>query len=396
MTTAYSVSCSDKEATAFRKGWSQAFGTIQGGIYLVPSETQGIVIQHYPRFRISCILPATKRKLKLSFTKDEWKSKEFEFSTPDILLSQCITIAGNRHLYCIKLEHYGCNCITCKPNLHSVYCHCGECLKTRLDGRISNHFNLFSCKKTTVDFMSGSNINNNIITSPIVFANVYNDGKICFGQQRIPGNLRAANNNFWGSTFNNDFKYATFKHRWCVNKSAHYYGPHWIVKKNHAGNCRKLISHICGCKCLDKNKHHFTCGGCFCVCSCSCCLGACQCVCNCECCRRVCGCSCDCDYNDEFADFIQTAFSTVPGKFHSLIHVDVTGSNWISVAQKIDGIFISSEPKLLQKVNPNFHRILIDSKVVIGLGRIIADNEWEITLENNKVLLLDDKEVKIL
>lgn len=387
MSTLYSISRTE-DVKSYRQGWSQAFGTVQGQIILVPSEAEGTVFQFSPRFKISCFLPEIKRNLKLSYFKLDSRTSTHEFLIPKLILIQDIDLLGSRNSWCTKsYDHPNCNCKTCLPSYHSPCCFCGECLKTRkFEHTKSSSFSIMSYKKTETE----------ITTSVIRFANIYDTGKLCLGTQWAPTNLRIANNNFWGSTFNNDFKLASFSHRWCINKSQHHNSAHWITPKNHTGSCRKQIAHKCDCNCPIKDKHQIDCKynrACFCVCACPCCLGACKCFCQCDCCRKVCGCSCDCFFNEEFAEFFKLVFkSTSSAAYYPNPHIK--GTQFVSTQQKIDGVFISSEAKLLKKIENNYHHKFPDgTSFIAGFSRAIADNEWEVTLEDGQVILLDTKEI---
>jgi len=82
--TAYSKST--KKAATYRRGWSHIWGSLKGGIYLIPSETTKVVVQTLPDIKISCILAAKKRRLQVTY--DKQNLVEIEVNTSPLLLMQ--------------------------------------------------------------------------------------------------------------------------------------------------------------------------------------------------------------------------------------------------------------------------------------------------------------------
>lgn len=383
MTTIYSYNANDKSAVAYRQGWSHAFGKYQGTLYLVPSEAEATIFQYQPSLRISCILPATIRHLQISYNKDH-RVSILPIETPRILISQIVI---EKNTFCGDTNP--CLCSSCHKNPHPGFCRCDYCSSKQQSASV---FYLFH----------GRLGNASLLYAPLEFANVYPEGRICFGRQNIPTNLRYANSNFWGSTFNNDFKRAEIAHRFCPNKTVHSYYGHWTARKRHAYPCYRKVIHTCDrCDCrklLPSPLHLYDCDytvqGCSCPCSCDCCSGTCGCFCSCGCCRGHCGCSCICDKNADFAAFLNKRIKLFSG-YHDGTQ-DFLGTGFVSTLKSVDAIFVSSQPEMLAKVDVKFHRNVGSKKslAVLGFGRLVPDNEWEITLENGETLLLGEKEVR--
>lgn len=187
--TTYSKSA--EEAATYRRGWSRIWGSLKGGIYLVPSETAKIVVQTLPDIKISCVLAAKKRRLEVSFDKE--KILEVEVNTPDLLLQQVLLQVP-----------YHCEEITCKEcKGHDLICFCESCQRFKrqhfIDDPITPYYlyELMAEKK-----YNGNNI---FYIRPYRIGNVDPDGKICIGRQTPTPTLRQANFNFWNSSFNNDY-----------------------------------------------------------------------------------------------------------------------------------------------------------------------------------------------
>lgn len=389
MTAIYSYSASDESATAFRRGWSDIFGQYQGTLFLVPSEAEATLIQLSPTIRFNCVLPPTTRQLHVSYYRDPISTYSIE--TPRLLLTQIISTL---HYQCRDV--HPCICSQCYTQPHPFYCKCEICQQLIGQRRnyVRNLFQIYACDITNAGF------NYNLFN----FANVYPDGKICFGAQAIPTNLRHANNNFWGSTFNNDFHRVELSHGSGSNcqKRKHTWRLHFSERNHYNTPCRRQVKHVCNnCQCRLYAKsplHLFDClmitAGCGCPCTCPCCSGSCQCICNCPCCLNVCSCSCTCDFNDDYAKYLhQTCRQAAESSYYS--GTDLMGHNYVAIKNRIDAIFFSDRETILEKIESAHHRTISGKNCAIGFGRLIPDDEWEITFEDGQILLLGGKEVQI-
>lgn len=392
----YSISKTEQEDKIYRKNWTSIFGKHQGSIYLLPTETEQIIIQIAPYLRISAILGSKTRNLRFSYSKTEATALTTEIKTPRILISHLLTHQGSR-----CGTYAPCQCKTCHPGQHAIICACPQC-KTDLVRR------KFIRDQFTIHSLAEFSTNTNLLTKPLKFANVYpTDARICFGYQSPVTNLRHANNNYWGTTFNNDFKHVEFNsHTYCDNKTTHYLHGHFNLRAKHTLNsCRRQVVHTCACACKNKVRHAYSCEyyryGCRCACTCPCCQGACNCICNCSCCRKSCSCSCNCTFNEEFVEHLQGIILNNSGFYDHTC--DFIGSQRIIVNNRFEGIFFSYDPAILKKISNEYHysdtlyTTMGDIKpYVIGMVRSIPDNEWEITFEDGQILLLEDNEVGIV
>jgi hypothetical protein len=362
--------------------------TIKGGIYLLPSESIGTIVQYYPFLRISCALPKTTRNLSVFYKSENGKSSKQKalITTPKLLLSQVIY---NTREYCGDTRP--CNCRVCFPSPHPLVCFCHSCLKygdrTALAFRPKSSYYLHAI----------SDDQDRILGREYRLANVYEDsGKICIGNLSPANNLRQMNFNLWNSTFNDDFGQYTIFHRQCSKKTHYFSTKHFHKKHNELlRRCRKNIQHKCGCL-GESGLHEYNCHcyrDCSCKCVCDCCAGKCQCACDCCCCKDICSCRCGCDLT---LDYIELLKKYNPFKLLSKkdLTEDICGSKYLSSSAKTGGIFISHNDELKDKIDSKYHCRTKKTSSIIGFANYF-DNEWRIDL-NDQTLVLAGQEVYVL
>jgi len=322
--------------TAFERGWSRIWGTCQGGIFLVPTETHKIVVKLQPSLGVSCFFQPKIRPLRASC--DKHNEVDFFKKTPSLLLHQVLF----SQLNCGPFSA----CKIC--DFHSLLCYCQDCLLVRKSDtrslRARRHRAIKSARYMLYEVIDPDKDCFQI--RPYRIANVGERGSICFGGQTIPPSSRQANFNFWNSTFNNDYTEIHKPHR-----SSHCTNKHHGVRpfrncsgtfRNHSLRCRKKVVH--NCNCLQNDSYHK--GDCLCFyrcqcpCECLCCknINICQCPCTCSCCLKQCNCPCDCDRNILFAKQLEAYVAeteTCDG------FPFIFGSSYLASTKKTDGIFIT-------------------------------------------------------
>lgn len=376
-----------KHNANYALSWCRVWGKFQGTIYLVPTEGIAHLFQYRPSIVFSSILPAKERDLVIEHPKyDTTRAITAKVNAPQLLLSH-VTRIGESTICRADLRK--CDCKACMPDAyHAVTCHCDLCIKheTLRRSLIQNQFYLNQV--STPDLKAPTQWQG----FHWKFANVLADSAICYGQQAKAHNLRHANNNFWGSNFNNSNNVATLRHRSAdCSKVQHNHSS--VHNAYHPENCRKQVRHTCTCACPDKNQHHpFLCSGCNCRCACICCIKQCTCSCICACCRKTCNCHCSCSdatFHQGFIEFLQKANESL---YHSSLRAFV-GQDFLVWNEPLSGIFISHEPDLLAEIgNP-----LIDprgNKFVAGKAVEIFDGDWEITFQNKKQYFFSKKEIR--
>ena len=142
-------------------------------VHLLPSSCDKVIVQYYPSFRINCVLPAQTHKVQ-SRSHSHWRTGlngiEVEHKAPPLMFSAT---------YCasIQISAFLRTGIWAPPN-----------------------FQLFQ-----VDLKRNKAVWGRVYNMP----NVYNNnGNICWGGVTVPQNLRAANSNFWATSFNGDLSRA--------------------------------------------------------------------------------------------------------------------------------------------------------------------------------------------
>jgi len=280
-------------------------------ISLLPTSATTILVKYSPEVLVSCIVPPKNFEIKYSSTKNFIKKCDLLLGTPTLIIS----------------------------------CGYGDIPSVNNYQSINAGYTLWSLDTSR---------NNGVFVKPYKLANVWEKGKICFGDL-TPTNLRQAFNYYWTSGFNDDIK---LPHT-CLNK-AHNYEWHSGCycngsEKKHKCSCSRKTFHShhgCGCTTVEKSKKcRGTCKERFaetnCICcraitklqkkkskkkqlsdkqllkvsaiklkegevypgchcswrhkkSCSCFKGRCACFCKCKCCNNLCkhvSCECSCCKN---------------------------------------------------------------------------------------------------
>lgn len=397
--TTYSKSA--KEAATYRRGWSRIWGFLNGGIYLVPSETTKIVVQTSPDLKISCVFPPVTRHIKVSWDKETFV--DVDVNTPSLLIQQVLRqLPYNCCVDCVDSD-----CEKCKG--HPVICFCESCMqlkKRNLAGDPQSQYNLYEMfeKKAHVGF--------NLI--PFRMGNVYPTGRICTGQQSPPTTLRQINFNFWNSSFNNDFPevygaahHDAVKHHPSIcriNKHKqnipHIKGTAGFLPHPARKGCYRQIEHKC--KCFLKRLYHGRCpclqGDCACPCTCQCCTAQCNCACQCVCCNKQCLCCC-CDKNEIFARRVQAYNSSSTCFSYPRIKdgvPNVCGTEFMASSENTDGVFISYDDRLVSKIPLAARSHTKKGMAAIGLALLTRHGEWRIDFKAGYSTTFTDREVHLV
>lgn len=129
-------------------------------ISLLPKSSKAVVVNYTSGIRISCVIPPQKLKVRVSGDYGD-PIRKCKIETPTILASikyQDIPVYGNVEVESVSL------------------------------------------------FVIKTEIEDQIWLTPYLFANVYGDGRICWGTLDIPWDLKSACNTFWSSNFNEDLE----------------------------------------------------------------------------------------------------------------------------------------------------------------------------------------------
>jgi len=387
-----------KNAGSFRRGWGRIWGSIKGGIYLVPTETSKIVVQTAPDLKISCILPTKTRRISVS-----WDKKEFiptKIKTPTLVFQQILH----------KTEWHCCDqsCSICRG--HPAFCFCGPCKKNR-QGRSANPvsiYNLYELRNDPGKFP----------IKPYRMGNVYETGKVCFGRQNAPHSIRQANFNYWNSSFNNDFpdvhgdsNKSAVKHSRSVcnlnvkhlflekhNKNTYQtYGgvfePH--PKSTYLSRCCRAVTHKCQCS-SSYHRDNVLCpcytNTCNCSCECLCCKKMCDCKCQCLHCVKQCAC-CECNLNEIFARTLQTykeKSNSLCGQRH------IFGTTFLASSKPTEGVFITYSEELLRELPDSALSTLNRRKAAIGLATITKSDTWRVDFKADHSITFSNREVYLV
>lgn len=394
----------------YQLGWDRVYGHQgpRGCLYLLPSESSGVIVQYDPEFRISCCLPEKKRSVVT-----DWKGQEdrAEVKSPFLIWSQLFYLKRDFcNNYGYIAQHLdlspSCLCEDCQ-NLfsavtHPPTCYCEVC---RIPGlrqqRIVNSFYLFAVN---------TDEENDIVAQPYrLSGNIYEDGRVCFRKNssrshiRIPQNLREAHATFWMHRFDNDFNWKIPHtcerriHSWrnCGKRKKR-------VHKCRRGRNHNHLAHTCEikphrrCACCHKN--------CYCFELCACCMKKCNCeskwpnTCNCPCCKNICSCPCSCILAKDFARMVSN-YQPPPDKWEVYTSL-ICGESFFASTNKATGVFISYDPQFLSNIPRQFWRTGIkkpnkmvrsDMPFVIGIANPKTNTTWDIDLGEFQFSLNQDQ-----
>lgn len=153
-------------------------------LYLLPSETETVIVQTQPSLAISMLLPPTKRKINVDYYTDTEKPVVGELECPHILWTQVFVQW--------KQPHRGsfCRCIGCNSTDLTE-------IKHREYKGGSNPYRYFmhtpQLEKCTADELYAADYS---------VANC-DDGYVCWGSLSYPPSLRQASIFYWMSKLNN-------------------------------------------------------------------------------------------------------------------------------------------------------------------------------------------------
>ena len=160
-----------------------------GWIYLLPSNTQSILVQYSPKWKISCVLPEKQRRIHFKFhvcndVACQDYDNTFNIKTPTLVMSHSMI----------------------PPWVKST--------------KQNSYFDLYALDNTKKE---------HLYTAPYRLANVYESGKICFGAVSANdiASLRKANNLFWSSPFNLDNCPLVRQHQLNCGAVEHHYEEHY-------------------------------------------------------------------------------------------------------------------------------------------------------------------------
>lgn len=329
-----------------------------GWIYLLPTDTQKVLVKYAPKWLISCVLPDKRttssfRVKKYIDDEETWIERSLEINIPTLILSHSFV----------------------KPWVEK--------------SAVEQYFLLHAAEISDAS----------IRAAMFRLANVYSSGKLCFGEisnEGLPSNLRKANSLFWGTPFNDDASPFYDLHSMkCSNKSHENY-EHQDEEFRHS--CAFEREHQCACDSTDGN-HRPGCEcateDCGCECVCACCVRTCNCECKCECCLNVCGCACNCELTEQYFDWIHGYAEQLRADY-AIKTQFFLGDRYIGYNQPTSALFLSNDPKLEEWVPPKFwredgqkHRFILGSAIDqlnqtwrVDLGQL----QFEIPRENISIV----------
>lgn len=321
-----------QEQLEYKLNWERIFGkkTHRGMIFYIPSEAVATIVQYDPDFKISALIPPATRPIGVDY-KGYLMSRTHE--SPFLILSH-LKYNRNSDLY----SYYEKPSLEMEMSLkHFPWCHCQICTQIIVQLKTFNLYYLYAVSTQT---------DKEIMAQPYRLNNVYGDAKCCFkkgsGNHLNPKNLKQAHVRFWMDHFSDEFMLSPLVHK-CDTRS-------------HIFSYRHM-------DCLDINA----------PCFCNCCLSA-------------CGCPCACYLGEIFANFIAN-YKPSPEKWENYTRV-ICGNQFVSFSKKIEAVFISSDPELIQTVPTNFLKQSpqFPEQFLIGFANQ-QENQWEIDLLDQKLTL---------
>jgi len=192
---------------------SISIGAKQVFVSLLPSQSESVIVKYNPEIQVSCVIPP--QQFKINYAQSRHQSKrELEITTPTLIMS----------------------------------CGYGDVPGPASYKRVLRPYTLWAIDTTR---------QNQIYAKSYLFANVWQNGNICFGALK-PGSLRQAYNYFWSSNFNAEL----YREDHTCNKKAHLFIFHTgckcdPTKKNHTCSCPRITFHRhygCGCTNVGNSK----------------------------------------------------------------------------------------------------------------------------------------------
>lgn len=222
-----------------------SIGARQVFVSLLPSQAESVIVKYQPEIQVSCVIPPQKFPISYAFSRSTNRKRKLDITTPTLIMS----------------------------------CGYGDVPTPRTYKRVLRPYTLW-----VIDTQR----KNKIYGKPYLFANVYESGKICFGNLQ-PSSLRQAYNYYWTSSFNAELYRVSRVITHSCNNKAHtlsFHNGHRCdpTKKIHTCACPRITFHQhrqsdgvrggCGCRNVGKSKS---------------CRGACDNsqTSSCDCCRAI-------------------------------------------------------------------------------------------------------------
>jgi hypothetical protein len=192
---------------------------------LLPSQAESVIVKYQPEIQVSCVIPPQKFAISYAYSRSTRNKKTLDVTTPTLIMS----------------------------------CGYGDVPTPRAYQRVTRAYSLWSIDTARKD---------QIYAKPYLFANVWEQGKICFGGLK-PSSLRQAYNYYWTSSFNAElYREAPGIIHSCGNKVHDflYHNGHKCdpTKKRHTCSCPRVTFHQhsrsngarggCGCTSVGRSK----------------------------------------------------------------------------------------------------------------------------------------------
>lgn len=209
-----------------------SIGGKQVFVSLMPSQANAMMVKYEPEIQVSCVIPPQEFEVEYGHRRDYRSRTKTEITTPTLIMS----------------------------------CGYGDVPTTRNYASLGRNYTLWAINTDKL---------NKIYAKAYVFANVYQNGSVCFGTL-YPKSLRQAYNQYWTSSFNNDL----FREKHTCDIKIHRYSYHNGHScdpsyKEHTCECSKTTFHRhrgCGCTTVAGSKKcKGSCGNEFSA-SCDCCV----------------------------------------------------------------------------------------------------------------------------
>ena len=303
-----------------------------GWIYLLPSNTQSVLVQYSPKWKISCVLPKKQRNIQFKFhTCNDWGcqdiDKKFDITTPPLIMS---------HSWI-------------PPWVGST---------KRLP-----YFEIFTLDTTS---------KKHICAVPYRLANVYDSGRICLGggiSANDIATLRKANNLFWSSPFNLDNCPLVRQHQLNCSGVQHHYEDHYEIEES--CECRVYLDEQTNTYEVDYDA----------LCTCE--------VCQCACCVEICSCQCDCNMVDLLDTWV-TSYSERPFDYIRMTN-HFCGKKYFGSSKPIKALFISNQPDKLEINSNQVRKDYRNTACVVGIATKIDKECWDIDLGSSSIKINNDK-----
>jgi len=378
---------------------------------LLPSKTTSVLVRHNPDVQVSCVMPPTNFTINAGYGGRGGRRalKSVDIKAPTLIMS----------------------------------CGYADVPSAKTYAGLVRNFTLWYLDTRRLEA---------IYAKPYMLANLYKEGRICFGNLK-PTSLKKAFNYYWASGFNSELhEQLPVRKRihLCKNKRHTYLGHSGCfcngTKTIHVCQCPKTAFHrhegcscatvtqsrACRCRLTNRGTRceccksmntivknaeiaegkklkardaakllkiqgifpgcnctyrHVTRGAkacacasktCKCVCPCKCCQKTCaHGACKCACCREGCKCPCNCSASQIFYQHLEDYHRTTLRKQSWVNKTDLfCGHNYWAAPKGADGILISKEPGLLNKIPKKYWKKTgAGYPLVICLANRVG-NEW--------------------